>query len=49
VAWWHSSVAPSEIVNSGTGLCLDATPADTKRADVVVAPCNDGISQRWFL
>jgi hypothetical protein len=37
-----------EIVNSGTGRCLDAAPADTKRADVIVARCDGGISQRWF-
>jgi hypothetical protein len=37
-----------EIVNAGTRRCLDATPADTKRADVVVARCNGSISQRWF-
>jgi hypothetical protein len=37
-----------EIVNTGTGDCLDAAPSDTKDADVVVVPCNGSISQRWF-
>jgi hypothetical protein len=37
-----------EIVNFGSGLCLDAVPADTKGADVVARPCDGSISQRWF-
>jgi hypothetical protein len=37
-----------EIVNVGNLRCLDAKPADTKNADVIVAPCNGSISQRWF-
>jgi hypothetical protein len=37
-----------EIVNAGTGDCLDTTPADTKDATVVDSPCNGSISQRWF-
>ena len=37
-----------EIVNVGNPRCLDAAPADTKDADVIVAPCDGSISQRWF-
>jgi hypothetical protein len=37
-----------EIVSRETGRCLDATPADTKDADVVDRPCNGTISQRWL-
>jgi hypothetical protein len=37
-----------EIVNTLHELCLDADPADTKNAEVVVAACNGSISQRWF-
>jgi hypothetical protein len=39
----------NEIVNvAQVGYCLDATPADTKDAAIVTAPCNGSISQRWL-
>jgi hypothetical protein len=42
------STRTGEIVNAGTGQCLDTRPANETDADVVTARCNGMVSQRWF-